>query len=148
MKRLNPNKLLVEFRDGITLTYPIIPRKYTLTHCDITGYLYLTIGLYYAYDQINEGRDELLGEWKLLNNEYIFSGKVYVNGDFSPIEAPIRNRVFLRELPLALEAIRFSEKKLFNKYQNLENSPIYIYFKSSYPELDRTTYWGTFLNYN
>lgn len=147
MKRLNPNKLLVEFREGTTPTYPVIPRKYTLTHSDITAELYLTIGYYYAYDQITASRDEVLGEWKLIDDEFMFSGTVYVNGDFGPIQAPLRNRIFLRELPLALEAIRYGDKELFNRYPILDKASIFIYFKSSYPEYDRSTYWGTFSNY-
>ena len=52
MERLNPEKLYVEFRSGVTPTEPIIGRKYTLTHSDATAELFLTIGIEYAYDQI------------------------------------------------------------------------------------------------
>ena len=45
MSKLNPEKLSVEFRDGVTNTEPILGRRYTLTHSDITAELFLTIGL-------------------------------------------------------------------------------------------------------
>lgn len=64
MSDFNPDKLSVEFRKGVTTTEPIIPRCYTLTHSDITAELFLTIGLTYAYDKIdNNMRDEVLGQW-------------------------------------------------------------------------------------
>ena len=49
---------------AVTATEPIIGRKYTLTHSDITADLFLTIGLEYAYDEISEMRDEVLAEWQ------------------------------------------------------------------------------------
>jgi len=43
MSEFNPEKLTVEYRDIVTATKPIIPRRYTLTHSDDTGELFLTI---------------------------------------------------------------------------------------------------------
>jgi hypothetical protein len=40
MSKLNPEKLSVEFRQGVTPTEPIILRRYTLTHSDITAELF------------------------------------------------------------------------------------------------------------
>ena len=72
MSRLKPEKLSVEFRKGVTTTEPIIPRRYTLTHSDVTADLFLTIGLIYAYDKVNAMRDEVLGEWINAQNGYFF----------------------------------------------------------------------------
>lgn len=60
MSKLNPEKLSVEFRDGVTNTEPILGRRYTLTHSDITAELFLTIGLTYAYDKIDAMRMRFL----------------------------------------------------------------------------------------
>ena len=68
MSKLNPEKLSVEFKDGVTSTEPILGRRYTLTHSDITAELFLTIGLTYAYDKIDAMRDEVLGEWCTLSH--------------------------------------------------------------------------------
>jgi hypothetical protein len=61
----DPEKLYVEFRSGATRTEPILGRKYTLTHSDISAELFLTVGLDFAYDKITSKRDELLAEWLL-----------------------------------------------------------------------------------
>ena len=147
MKKLDPDKLSVEYKPGVTPFSPISPRRYTLTHSDETGELFLTIGPEYDYTNVNPMRDEVLGEWRYEGKEYIFFGKVYVNGKFGPIQAGIRNRIFIRELPLALEAIRYGDRKFFNANPALKDAHIYIYFESSYPRYDREDYWGTFQEY-
>lgn len=142
MKRLNPYKLFVEYRE-VSPIDPIIPRKYTLTHSDETGDLFLTIGSRFAYDKVNEMRDEVLAEWQQRDNSPVLSAFVYVNGEFSEMISPIRYKIFQRELPLALEAIRYGDRQFFNVYPELDNAPIYIYFKSSNPKYNRIEYWGT-----
>lgn len=147
MKRLDPDKLSVEYNTGVTPISPIIPRRYTLTHSDDTGELFLTIGPEYDYSRINPMRDEVLGEWRYDGEHYIFFGKVYVNGKFGPIQAGIRNKIFIRELPLALEAIRYGDRIFFDAHPSLKSAHIYIYFESSYPRYDRVEYWGDFSDY-
>lgn len=147
MKRLNPDKLSVEYRGQLTPTSPIRPRKYTLTHSDTTGELFLTVGPTYAEDKVTSQRDEVRGEWQYKNKEYILYLTVYINGEFGPIKAAVRNRIFRRELPLAIEAIRFGERDFFQAHPILDQAPIYIYFESSYPYFDTTECWGTPADY-
>ena len=47
MSKLNLEKLSMGFREGVISTSPIVPKRYTLTHSDITATaeLFLTIGL-------------------------------------------------------------------------------------------------------
>lgn len=148
MSRLNPEKLSVEFRDGVTAVEPIIPRRYTLTHSDITAELFLTIGLTYAYDKINAMRDEVLGEWGTYGKEYVYYAYLYVDGQFGPFAAAIRDKVFRRELPLALEAIRYGDRRLFESHLELDNAPIIVYFMSSIPKYNKVENWGTFSDYH
>ena len=147
MSRLNPDKLSVKYLPGVTPIYPIIPRRYTLTHSDETGELFLTIGPEYDYSEITPMRDEVFAEWQYVKQQYIFYASVYVNGEFGPIQASIRNRIFIRELPLALESIRYGDRQFFYAHPCLKNAKIYIYFESSYPRFNRIEYWGTFDNY-
>jgi len=147
MSILNPEKLSVEFRKGVTSTEPIIPRRYTLTHSDITAELFLVIGIYYAYDKINTMRDEVLGEWVKVKNQYFYHVYLYVNGEFGPTAAAIRNKIFTRELPLALKAIRYGDSKFFSEYPQLNHVPILVYFMSTIPEFNRIENWGTFSEY-
>lgn len=147
MRKLNPDKVFVEYRQEVTETEPIIPRKYTLTHSDETGDLFLTIGNRYAYDKITEMRDEVLGEWKLINDNYIYYAYVHVDDQFNYMNSYIRNMIFIRELPLALETIRYGDRKFFDAHPCLDEAPIYIYFHSYYPAFNRVEYWGTFGDY-
>ncbi|MBM7624480.1 staygreen family protein [Sporohalobacter salinus] len=145
MHKFNPDKLSVEYRHGITPTDPIIPRRYTLTHSDKTGNLFLTIGYRYASDKINPPRDEVIGEWNYKNN-YVFYATVYIDGK-NRKKTDNRNRIILQELPLALKAIRYGDRRLFLTHSDLDKAPIYIYFRSIYPEYNRTEYWGIFSDY-
>ncbi|MDP4091345.1 MAG: staygreen family protein [Bacillota bacterium] len=148
MSRLNPEKLSVEFRDGVTAVEPIIPRRYTLTHSDITAELFLTVGLTYAYDKIDAMRDEVLGEWMRYGKGYAYYVYLYVDGQFGPKMAAIRDRIFRRELPLALEAIRYGDRELFRAHPELDNAPILVYFMSSIPQYNKVETWGSFSDYD
>lgn len=101
MDRLNPDKLYLELRDGVRKTEPILGRKYTLTHSDMTGDLFLTIGMDYAFDKFTPMRDEVLAQWIMDGSLYLYV-YVYVNGQFAPSSSVIREEIFRRELPLAL----------------------------------------------
>ena len=80
MKKLDPEKLSVTFVPPITKTDPIRFRKYTLTHSDTTGNLFLTIGPYFDFDKINPiTRDEVLAQWGLVSpGMYTLQAFVYV----------------------------------------------------------------------
>lgn len=143
MKRLNPDKLYVEFRTGVTVTEPTIGRKYTLTHSDITADLFLTIGLQFAYEKVNDMRDEVLAEWRTNNGFPFLYVYVLVDGQFGSAFAAVRNAIFRRELPLALEAIRYGDRRFFVAHPDLDNAPIWIHFDSTNPEYNRFECWGT-----
>ncbi|MZP30994.1 hypothetical protein GTO91_14850 [Heliobacterium undosum] len=142
MKQLNPEKLVVDYRDRVTPAEPVIGRKYTLTHSDITGELFLTIGRAYAYEKINNLRDEVLAEWRWYDSAIVLYVYVYVNGQFAPV-SDRRNRIFRRELPLALAAIRYGDSQFFMAHPELDHAPILIYFDSKNPNYHRFENWGT-----
>lgn len=147
LKYLNPNKLFVNFREGVTLTDPVTPRRYTLTHSDETADLYLSIGQNYAYNELNPSRDEVLAEWVRLDGQHFILVNVLVDGQFGAQEALIRNQMFRRELPLALEAIRYGDRVFFEFNAPLDNSDIFVKFNSSIPELNKVEYWGKASDY-
>lgn len=148
MNKFNPEKLSVEYRKGVTPTEPIIPRRYTLTHSDITAELFLTIGLNYAYDKTNATRDEVLGQWIKKDNNYAYHVYLYVDGKLNPVSAAVRNYIFRRELPLALTAIRYGDRAFFSYHKELNNSPIIVFFISSSPYFNKIENWGTFGDYD
>ena len=59
-------------------------------------------------------RDEVLGEWIKIGEGYFFYVYLNMDGQLGPVVTAIRNTVFRRELPLALEAIRYGDKIFFN----------------------------------
>lgn len=145
MSKFIPEKLSVEYRGGVTPTEPIMPRRYTLTHSDVTGDLFLTIGIHYAWDKVNPMRDEVLGEWKTNRSFLYYCVYLYVDqGEHNQNASAKRNEIFRRELPLALTAIRYGDRFLFNTYPNLDQALIIINFISAYPQFARQESWGTF----
>ena len=75
------NKLETTFIYPATNITPLMGRKYTLTHSDTTGTLFLDIGITHNLDAINqELRDEVLGKLKLIEDKlhclylYVFVG--------------------------------------------------------------------------
>jgi hypothetical protein len=148
MSHLKPEKLSVEFMTGVTPTEPIIPRRYTLTHSDITAELFLNIGLTYAYDKTNAIRDEVLGEWIKSKDGYFFYVYLYIDGQYGSDVAAMRNYIFRRELPLALEAIRYGDTDFFAINSELDSVPIMVHFSSSNSKYNKIENWGTFSNYD
>jgi hypothetical protein len=147
VERLNPEKLYVEYRPGVSPVDPLFGRRYTLTHSDITADLFLTIGFNYAYDKINEMRDEVLAEWRFYNGYPFLYVYVCVDGQFGPAASALRNTIFRRELPLALEAIRYGDRSLFALYPQLDNVPIWIKFDSTIQQYNKFENWGTIKDY-
>ncbi|MCM2535381.1 staygreen family protein [Neobacillus pocheonensis] len=116
-----------------------------MTHSDITGELFLSIGCSYNLSVINKNlRDEFLAEWISLKGHYLLRGKVYVSGgEFDESTSIRRFQIFQREATLALTAIIYADRKFFTLHPNLSNSPIFIQFNSTFPQLNQELYYGT-----
>ncbi len=145
MSDFKPEKLAVQYLPPASIFDPIDNRKYTLTHSDMTGELYLSIGCHYEMEKINPAmRDEVLGEWKRNLGQYIFTGTVYVSGgEFDHQLSNVRFMIFKKELPLALTAIINGDKGFYTYYPWLLDAPIIICFESIFPEFQQTLYFGT-----
>lgn len=124
------------------------PRRYTLTHSDESGEIYLVIDSDYHYEKLTDIRDELLAELKTDNGfDYYFCVYLRVDGVDGIKSAPKRNEIFKRELPLALSSIKYGDPYLFTAYPQLIQTPIYVYFQSEDPNFNRVEYYGTFMDY-
>jgi hypothetical protein len=152
MKRLNPDKLHVTYLSGNTQDKLILPRRYTLTHSDRTGELFLSVGIQYNTKQVSRlytrlMRDEVLAE--LLNNGEGFMFRVYchISGGFIIGTARWRYSIFQSELPLVLEAIGYGDRTLFEQNQELDNSTLHIHFQSNNKRFNKVENWGTMLKY-
>ncbi|MEH7747574.1 staygreen family protein [Neobacillus drentensis] len=149
MTTFNPEKLSVEYKGGVTTTEPVIPRHYTLTHSDVTGELFLAIGKQYAWDKINPMRDEVLGEWKTNGTSLYYCVYVYIDqGELNQNVAAKRAEIFRRELPLALSAIRYGDRSLFDAYPNLDHASIIVTFMSTYPQFASQENWENFRRFS
>ncbi len=149
MSNFIPEKLSVEYNDGVNATKPVIPRRYTLTHSDLTGDLFLTIGTQYAWDKINPKRDEVLAEWIPNGNSIYYNVYLYLDqGEYNKDISAKRKEIFKRELPLALTAIRYGDRLLFKTYPSLDHATIIVNFLSAYPEFARQENWGPFHEYS
>lgn len=147
MKSFNPDNLFIEFRNGVTEYWPIYNRKYTLTHSDRTAELFLNIGMEYAYDKINILRDEVLAEWKDYDGYPYLHVYVYVNGQSDTLLSDKRHEIFRRELPLALQAIYYGDRKFLDYYFYLKKAPIWVYYDSQVPGYSVFENWGIMEDY-
>ena len=152
MKRLNPQKLHVAYLTGATSEDLTLPRRYTLTHSDITGELFLTISNAYDTKQISHlytrlMRDEVLAEFTKEEDGLVFRVYCHISGGFVFGTAKSRYAVFCHELPLVLEAMRFGDRNLFEKIPNLYNTPVLIHFQSTNNRFNKVENWGTMAHY-
>jgi len=141
--RLRPEKLHVKYVAGIGSTDPISPRRYTLTHSDITGELFLTIGSDCNESQIcgwytRLMRDEVLAEWKDTDEGPALHVYCHVSGDFVFGSAQFRYEIFQDELPLVLEALRYGDRSFFAAHPQLDTAPICVHFESTVPRYNVT----------
>jgi hypothetical protein len=68
---------------------------------------------------------------------------VMVDNEKNPVMSAIRNDIFVKELPLALEAIVYGDRELLKSKPYLYKTPIYVKFNSVYPMFNRLELWGT-----
>ncbi|MBN1138394.1 MAG: staygreen family protein [Anaerolineae bacterium] len=148
MSRLNPSKLHVRFAAGATPEGPAVPRRYTLTHSDSTGELFLTIGADYDREQISGWythlmRDEVLAEWGEEESGPALHVHCHVSGGLVVGWAGMRDAIFRQELPLVLESFRYGDAGLFAAHPELDQAPIRVHFHSPRARYDRVEVWGS-----
>jgi len=153
MSRLDPEKLHVTFMKGTTPRSPLIPRRYTLTHSDRTGDLFLSIGPAYDKTRISGPlaklmRDEALGEWKKDNGSPVLHVYCHVSGGLVLGSAGWRDAILRREIPLVLEAIRFGDSRFIQADPRLDRASVMVHFRSSNPKYNRVEKWGLVSDYS
>jgi hypothetical protein len=152
LSRLDPKKLHVRF-DGVMRDVFALPRRYTLTHSDRTGDLYLTISSNFDYEQISGWytrfmRDEVLAEWKLEKDHFYLHVYCHVCGGFVFGNASLREWIFRREMPRVLEAIRYGDGGLFAEDPRLDQAEILVQFRRSKAEDCEIEQMGCLGNYD
>ncbi len=147
MRKLNPQKVFVQYR-GIMKPYePVIGRKYTITHSDTTAELFTFVDEKYAEDQVTKMRDEVRVAWEPDRKGLALIGSLLVDGRGIVGNAYTRNNIFYNEMPTALQALRRADRFLFDKESYLDNTPVFIHFISSSPIYNKTYDFGMIGSY-
>lgn len=152
MQRLQTEKLHVYFLPGTSPEKLKLPRRYTLTHSDRTGDLFLTIGPDYDREQISGWytrvmRDEVLGELIEEGPGLVLNINCHISGGLVLGTAKWRYSIFRSELRLVLEAIREGDTILFRENKDLDETPVRIIFHSTNKTYDKTEDWGNIGQY-
>lgn len=156
------NRVHTTFMADVTPDDPVLERHYTLTHSDRTGHYYVSVGLAFHDAQIQGAytrfkRDEVLAEWTedvdggdamhgapiarvLQVHVHVSGGKIFGG-------AAHRNRVWMRTLPQALQALYCADRYLLMRHPELESSDVYIHFHSDVDKYDRIECWGKWGTY-
>jgi hypothetical protein len=152
MPRLIPEKLHVKYLPGASPDFFESPRHYTLTHSDLTGDLFLTIGQHYDTKQTAKlytrlMRDEVLAKLSEDSHGYSLEVHCHISGGFAFGRAKWRYEIFRSELPLALEAIRYGDRLLFDNNPAFDLVPILVNFESTDKRYNKTEKWGSLGDY-
>ena len=146
MTHLNPNLLHVEFIDGVNETSPPSPRVYTLTHSDLTGELYLTIGKEINFTQISGiytrlMRDEVVAEWRV-SEPASLDVYCHVSGGLVFGTPGMRYRIFRYHMPMVLEAFCYGDRILLKEYPELAKARVVVHFMARQKRYAKDEMWG------
>jgi hypothetical protein len=145
MSHFNPDKLHTSFDQNIDDEELSFPKRYTLTHSDLTGELFLSVGKSYDEKAISGFytrimRDEVLAEWKnLLKPElHVYC---HVSGGLVFGPAKWRLSIFRQHLPMILEAIIYGDQDYIVHHPELFQAPIIIHFEAKQQSLNQVKHW-------
>ena len=137
----------IKYKDGIGIYSGVDKRKYTLTHSDETGELFLTIGKSYDYENIKyKLRDEVLGSWEKEKDYYLLINlELDIDNDINRIIK--RNKIFRKYLKLALNSIVYGDKLFFECNKELYEADIVVNFNSKFNEYNLVENVGKIKDY-
>lgn len=142
------DNLKVEFIAPMTEFCKLDGRKYTFTHNDETGALYLDVFNCYNYKKVNFNlRDEVLGEWILAGKEkYNLCFYVYLKGS-QGYEIKKKYEIFKKHLEFVISSILYGDRLFLQKNNFLLSSPITVRFFSHYFMFNSCEYYGLVNDY-
>jgi hypothetical protein len=145
--KVNPQKLHVKFHEDTSRRELSLPRRYTLTHSDTTGDLFLSIGAAYNKEQISGFytrlmRDEVLAEFKDEGLEVSLHVYCHVSGGFVFGTAGWRNDILHHHMRMVIEALRFGDRDLISAHPELDEAKVWVHFASSHAKYNQVEDWG------
>lgn len=145
------SKLHVTLAEGCTPTAPLAHRRYTLTHSDRTGDLFLTIGPDYDRTalgalQVRLERDEVLGEWIIdadqprLQLEMVAQGGLPLFGT-----GAMRRSILQHYRSMVLDALRHGDRQFSEAHPELATAPVTARFswRDGREDTEPWGLWGT-----
>lgn len=147
MSDFKPEKLHVTFDPSLD-PHAITPRRYTLTHSDRTGDLFLTVARDHDRDQISGWytrlmRDEVLGEWlENTDGSPALHIHLHVSGGLVFGSARLRDGIFRHHLPLALSALIHGDRAFIAAQERLLDAPLIVHFHARQNKWNRMENWG------
>jgi magnesium dechelatase len=152
MSDLLPEKLHVTLQGGTPVGEFSLPRRYTLTHSDLTGDLFLTIGAAYDHRQISGiytrlMRDAVLAEWQKDRTGPSLHVYCHVSGGLAIGSAHWRNDLLLTHMRSVIEALYHGDRDLAAKVPELAGARVWVHFGSNEPSYDRVEDWGLLRSY-
>jgi len=152
MSTLNPEKLHTKFIGEAHPEGPPDTRRYTLTHSDATGDLFLSVGKDYDYKAISGFytrimRDEVIAE--LIENQKRYELHVYchVSGGLVFGGAKWRYEIFQRHLRQVLQAFRYGDEVFYAAYPHYASAQVVVHFQSANSRYHLVENWGSINDY-
>jgi len=152
MSELIPSKLHVTLHKGTSERELYLPRRYTLTHSDVTSDLFLSIGAAYDQKQISGWytrlmRDEVLAEFKEENGAESLHVYCHVSGGIVLGTAGWRNDILQHHMRMVIEALRYGDRELVSAHPQLDDAKVRVHFASKRARYNRVEDWGLFKEY-
>lgn len=152
MTGLRPEKLHVKFVGEAGPEGPAFPRKYTLTHSDRTGDLFLSIGTAYDLAQISGWytrlmRDEVLAEYLLVGDGPELHAYCHVSGGLVFGIAGWRYGIFRYHLPMVLQAFYYGDQHFLTVNPGYAHAQVRVHFHSTRSRYHKIESWGHIQDY-
>jgi hypothetical protein len=163
VSRFDPTKLHVTYAEGYSPDAsphdaPLVPRRYTLTHSDATGDLFLTVGSEYdtvalTTFQVRTLADEVVGEW-VEDPAPRLVVHCRAQGGLAIIRAKTRVRMFHGHMPMTLVAMHYGDGAYLEAHPELDAAPVEVWFHYRHGMFgrrrgpsDEREQWGRFGDY-
>lgn len=152
MSTFNPDKLHVKFIGDASPEGPASPRRYTLTHSDTTGDLFLSVGTDYDYGAISGlytriMRDEVVAELIENQNGPELHVHCHVSGGLVFGGAKWRYEIFQRHMRQVLEALRYGDAVFYTSNPGYDSAPVKVHFDSANARYHLAENWGRVFDY-
>lgn len=146
------NRLHVTFAPNIKRDRFSLPRCYTLTHSDVTGELFLTVGQEIDHEQISGWytrfmRDEVTAKWQQENEKYALHLYCHASGGIVFGTARMRYGIFQQHMPLVLQALHEGDQVLFQNHPKLEEAAVQVHFAARQKRYRKIEVWGKISQY-